>query len=134
MTAPRAAAKNPKRKSTPPFVTRCLTLLMPLGPVVPRGMFGGWGIHLDGTMVALIAGETLFLKTDAETRDLFAAAGSEPFVYQAKSRLVETSYWRAPAESLESSETILPWAELAVAAACRAAARKAGREVTRRRR
>lgn len=124
MTAPRAAPASRKQKTTPPFVARCLALLVPCGPVVPRGMFGGWGIFLDGVMFALIVRETLYLKTDAETRARFAETGSEPFVYAGRAKPVEMSYWRAPAGSLENPETLQPWAELAVAAARRAAAIK----------
>jgi DNA transformation protein len=134
MTAPRAAAKLPKRKPTPPFVTRCLTLLMPLGPVVPRAMFGGWGFFLDGVMFALAARDTLYLKTDQATRDRFAAAGSKPFVYAGRVKPVEMSYWRAPAGSLDNPETLLPWAEPALAAARRAAAGKAEQRSARGRR
>jgi DNA transformation protein len=133
MTAPRAAPAGRKQKPTPPFVARCLTLLLPFGPVVSRGMFGGWGIFLDGVMFALIAQETLYLKTDAETRARFAEAGSEPFVYAGRVKPVEMSYWRAPAGSLDRPESLQPWAELAVAAARRAATHKAERRAARRR-
>ena len=120
---PRTAA----RRLQPPVVARSLALFMPLGPVVPRGMFGGWGFFLDGTMIALVAGDALYLKTDDTTQARFAAVGSEPFVYRSRKGSVATSYWRAPAGSEADPDTMLPWGELAVAAARRAAARKAPR-------
>ena len=107
-----------------PYVDHCLGLLAPLGPVMPRRMFGGWGFYLDGVMFALIADDQLYLKVDAETLDRFAAAGGEPFVYEGKTKPVTMSYWRPPEAAMAAPKTLLPWAELAVAAAGRAAARK----------
>lgn len=126
--APRAARGKPARRQQPPAVARSLALFMLLGPVVPRGMFGGWGFFLDGTMIALVAGEALYLKTDATTRPRFEAAGSEAFVYRSRKGPVAMSYWRAPAGSEADPGAMLPWAELAVAAARRAATRKASRQ------
>jgi DNA transformation protein len=125
--APHPARAKPARRAQPAAVARSLALLMPLGPVVPRGMFGGWGFFLDGTMIALVAGDALYLKTDATTRPRFEAAGSQAFVYRGRKGPVATSYWRAPAGSEAVPEAMLAWAELAVAAARRAAARKATR-------
>lgn len=116
-----------RRKAPPAAVSRSLALLLPLGPVAPRGMFGGWGFFLDGTMIALMAGDVLYLKTDATTRPRFREAGSQPFVYGSRRGPVEMSYWRAPAGSEAGPEAMLPWGALAVAAARRAAAQKPAR-------
>lgn len=123
MSAP--AKKN--ARPTPPFIARCLALLLPLGPVIPRRMFDGWGFFLDGVMIALVAGERLYLKTDEQTAARFAEAGAEPFVYRRQGSPVTLSYWSAPAGSLEDPPALLAWGELAVAAARRAAAGKAAR-------
>lgn len=109
------------RKPPPPIVARCLALLAPLGAVAPRAMFGGWGIFLDGVMIALIAHDQLYFKVDDATVARFAEAGSEPFVYAGKTKPVSMSYWRAPAGSMDGPEAILPWGEMAVAAARRGA-------------
>ena len=121
MRAPRAAAKD-RRRTPSPFVSHCVALLMPLGPVMPKAMFGGWGLYLDGRMFALIARDMLHFKTDDQTKGRFAAAGSEPFVYHNRSAPVETSYWRVPEGAMNDPDVLLPWAEFAVAAARRAAA------------
>ena len=106
------------------FTDRVVGLLLPLGPVKARAMFGGWGIYLDGVMFALVATDRLFIKVDQESKTRFADAGSRPFTYEGKSRPVEMSYWEAPEGSLDSTENLLPWAELGVAAAKRAQAKK----------
>ena len=104
----------------------CTELLAPLGPVRTRAMFGGRGIYVDGLFMALIAYEQLYLKTDAETRPKFEAAGCEPFHYTTKDgERVAMSYYRPPEEAMESPVLMQPWARLAFAAALRAQAAKA---------
>jgi DNA transformation protein len=109
------------------FVAQVLGLLTPLGPVRARAMFGGHGIYLDDVMFALIGWGDLWFRIDGETKSRFAAAGSEPFVYQGKTKPVEMPYWRAPEGGLESPEALLPWAEIALGAARRAKAEKTPR-------
>ncbi|MSP66778.1 MAG: TfoX family protein [Alphaproteobacteria bacterium] len=99
-------------------------LLLPLGPVRARAMFGGYGLYLDGIMFALIYWDDAYFRTDAETSRAFAAAGSEQFTYQGHTRPVHMPYWTAPPGSLKGSAKLLPWAELGLAAARRAAAAK----------
>jgi DNA transformation protein and related proteins len=101
------------------FVDSVLGLLLPLGPVRARAMFGGWGIFLDDTMFALIAADELFLKIDSDTETEFTAAGAEPFVYSRNGESITMSYRKAPNGSLEGSGALLPWAEMALGAAKR---------------
>jgi DNA transformation protein len=102
------------------FVDRVLGLLMPLGPVRARAMFGGWGVYMDDMMFGLIADDELFLKADGETEARFAAAGAAPFVYSRNGDSITMSYRKAPDGSLRDPGALLPWAELALAAAKRA--------------
>lgn len=126
-----AKRKAPARKpKTSPFVDRVLGLLLPLGPVHAKAMFGGYGLCLDGRMFGLIADDRLFFKVDDESRAAFAKAGGEPFTYDRPAkdggtRAVAMSYCEAPDGSLTSAKRLLPWAERGVAAAKRAASRKA---------
>ena len=110
------------------FPARVARLLMPLGPVRARAMFGGHGIFHEDLMFALIARDRLYFKVDGETRDRFAAAGGAPFVYQGKRKPVEMSYWALPGDGLtgpgDDPAALLDWAELALAAARRARAKK----------
>lgn len=64
------------------FVDYCLDLLSSLGPVSARRMFGGHGLYAGDLMVALIASDTLYLKSDNETAPAFTAAGCEAFSYR----------------------------------------------------
>ena len=110
------------------FVSHCLFLLSSLGPVEAKRMFGGHGLFLDGIMVALLASDRLFLKTDDETSGDFAAAGAEPFTYQRGGKAMAMSYWSAPEAAMSDPGGMEPWAERAAAAARRAARKKPRRK------
>jgi DNA transformation protein and related proteins len=99
-------------------------LLAPLGAVNARKMFGGYGVYHDSVMIGLVANGTLFLKTDEQTRQQFAAAGCQPFVTESKGKPIEMSYWSAPEDAMDSAAAMTPWARLAYAAALRKANEK----------
>jgi DNA transformation protein len=102
------------------FIDYVIELLGTMGSVTSRRMFGGHGIYQDGLMFALVTGDVLYFKTDDETRARFVAAGAQPFSYENKRRgLVETSYWQAPDDAMESPALMHPWARLGVEAALR---------------
>jgi DNA transformation protein len=88
-------------------------------------MFGGWGLYAGEVFVALIAFERLYLKVDDSTRETFARAGCEPFVYTGQGKPVTMSYWTVPDDAIESPELMAPWARLALQAALAARAKKA---------
>ena len=100
-----------------PFALHACELLSGVGPCVARRMFGGWGISTDGMNIAIIAWDTLFLKTNAETEPRWLAAGGRPFVYEAKGKAMKLNYHTPPDKALESPALMLPWARLALEAA-----------------
>ena len=102
-------------------------MLAPLGPVTGRAMFGGFGLYLDGVIFAIIAWEQLYFRTDAATKDRFRKAGGEVFVYEARGRTVELPYSTAPPPA-DSTASVMPWAELGLAAAKRVASAKRGKK------
>jgi DNA transformation protein len=113
-------------KPIDPFALHACELLSGVGPCVPKRMFGGWGISTDGMNIAIIAWDTLFLKTNAETAPQWLAAGGRPFVYEFKGKSGKLNYHTPPDEALESPALMLPWARLALQAAV--AARKPKRK------
>jgi DNA transformation protein len=115
-------------QTIPAFVSHCVELLEAQGPVRTKRMFGGWGLYVDEIFIAIIAFDRLFLKVDERTRPLFEAAGSEPFVYDAKSKPVSLGYWSAPAEAMDSPALMAPWARAALQAALSARATPAKRQ------
>ena len=111
-----------------PYIDYLTELLSSNGAVAARRMFGGWGVYLDGVIVGLVAGETLYLKADERTRARFEAVGSTPFVFDSRNARVTTSYWSAPHEAMDSQEAMRPWAQLALQAAWRKVALKPQRK------
>lgn len=112
------------------FVAHCMELLAVLGPIRSKRMFGGHGLYADEVFVAIISGDQLYLKTDAQTRPRFESAGCAEFRYdrRAKDGSVTTAslgYYQPPEEALESAALMAPWARLAMEAALRSANAKA---------
>ena len=92
-------------------------------------MFGGHGIYLDGIIVAIVIGDALYLKSDADNAAAFDERALPPFVYVTKQgERIEMSYRAAPDESLESPAQMREWMQLAHGAALRAAVRKPGKK------
>lgn len=102
---------------TDPFVLHACELLSCLGTVKAVRMFGGYGLSVDGMNVAIIAWDTLYLKTNAETEPHWLAAGGRAFVYEAKGKPMKLNYHTPPDEALESPALMAPWARLALEAA-----------------
>lgn len=98
-------------------------------PVRVRMMFGGYGIYDRDLMFALAFDGEVYLKTSDATRPHFAAAGSAPFVYRARSRERDLGYWKLPEAAIDDSELLRGWVELALQAARE---RKAAKPVRRR--
>ena len=107
------------------FVAYVQELMAGWAAVAARKMFGGYGLYREGLMFALIVEDELFFKTDADNVAQFERAGSHPFVYQSQTRIVQMSYWSAPAASLDSPVEMGGWCQSAYGAALRAQAAKA---------
>lgn len=95
-----------------------LELLMPLGPVVARRMFGGVGLFVRGTMFGLVARDELYFKVSDLNRADYEAAGEAPFHYETRHGTnTLKSYWRFPPDLLDDTATFQAWAQKAMAAA-----------------
>ncbi|MDE2047913.1 MAG: TfoX/Sxy family protein [Betaproteobacteria bacterium] len=121
--APLRTSASPTPQSR--FADFVCELLASVGPVSARRMFGGYGLYAEGVMLGLIAQDRVFLKTDAQTRERFVAAGCAPFVYESRRGVTATSYYEPPADALESPALMQAWARLAIEAALRSANAKA---------
>jgi len=100
-------------------------LFEPLGAVAVKRMFGGSGIYAEGLCFAIESGGEVFLKVDAQSQASFSAAGSSPFVYNARGKPMTTSYWRLPSAAYDEPDQLRRWAAQGLDAARRAAAVKA---------
>lgn len=110
---------------SPEFVDHVLDLLSPTIRASARRMFGGQGLYAHGVMFAILADDTLYLKSDESSRPSFEARGMGPFTYRRREKLVAlASYYEAPAEAFDDSESMAHWALPALQAALRASAVK----------
>ena len=104
------------------FVVHVVDLMRELGTVQAKPMFGAWGLYHEGLCFALVSGDMLYLKCDAQSAAAFDASSLPPFVYESKvgERLV-TAYRQAPADALEDPAAMVRWAREGFEAALRAA-------------
>jgi DNA transformation protein len=100
-------------------------LFAPFGAVTVKRMFGGHGVYADGLCFAIESRGEVFVKVDAENQPEFVAAGSKPFVYNAKGRDMTMAYWLLVAGAYDDDDVLKRWAGLGLSAAQRAAAAKA---------
>lgn len=108
------------------FLELILEMMGPLGGldgVRFKRMFGGASLNVAGMTFALLADDTLYLKTDDESRARFVAEGLKPFKpFEDKPGLM--SYFTAPETALDDQDEMLVWGRLALDAARRSSAKK----------
>lgn len=109
------------------FRTFVLEQLASAGRVVPRAMFGGVGLYLDGLFFALIDDDTLYFKTDDSNRARYELAGSKPFCPFPDRPDRPLGYWQVPAEVLEDCDELAAWAREAMGVALAKRSRRPAR-------
>lgn len=91
------------------FVLEQLRSVLPA--VTAKSMFGGTGIYHHDLFFALIAGDTLYFRTDESSRAAYEALDMPTF---------HRGYYEVPIGVLEDSDELRAWAEKAVSAAQKA--------------
>ena len=98
-----------------------------LGRIETRRMFGGHGVWHEGRMIALVAKDTLYLKSDAGSAAHFDALHLPPFTYVREGKEMPMSYRLAPADLFEDREEAARWGRMAWEAALRSGTPKRAR-------
>ena len=99
--------------------------LSPLGRVTMRRMFGKTGVFCEGLMLGMVTDNTLYFRVDDDNRVAFQeAASAPPLNYRKKGSTIDLSFWRAPERLFDEPDELVAWAELALAAARRVAAKR----------
>ena len=88
-----------------------LELLSPYGSFTARSMFGGYGIYMNGIIVAIIANDELYFKVDSTNQQQYEELDSTPFSYKTKGKKAVMSYWKVPIEILEEEKQLEKWIE-----------------------
>src|SRR5579864_6746320 len=108
-------------------------LLAPLGHITLRRMFGKTGVFCDGLMLGMVTDNTLYFRVDDRNAAAFEEASSfPPLNYEKHGRILDLSFWRAPERLFDEPDELVAWAQIALEAAGRVAA-KNKRPLTRRR-
>jgi DNA transformation protein and related proteins len=100
--------------------------LSSLGEITTRRLFGGNSLYCNGTIFALVARDTLYLKADDDNRREFEARRLEP-LHPFGDKSKSMGYYQAPAELFEDADALRHWGESAVAAGRRSAAKRSPR-------
>ncbi|RSZ34457.1 MULTISPECIES: TfoX/Sxy family protein [unclassified Variovorax] len=90
-----------------------------LGRIETKRMFGGHGVWHEGRMIALVANDTLYLKSDAESAPHFDRLDLPPFTYTRQGKSMPMSYRLAPVDLFEDRQEAALWGRLAYEAALR---------------
>jgi DNA transformation protein len=101
------------------FVDSLHEIFERFGRIAPRRMFGGHGIFHEGRMIAIVLGDTLYLKADAESAPHFDRQNLPPFTYMRQSKAMPMSYRQAPADLFEDRQEAALWGRRAYEAALR---------------
>ena len=106
--------------------------LAPLGRVAMRRMFGKTGVFCEGVMFGMVTDNTLYVRVDEQNRVTFKEAESfPPLNYEKKGDTIDLAFWRAPERLFDEPDELVTWAQAALAAARRVAAKR-GRAAPRR--
>ena len=99
--------------------------LAPLGCITVRRMFGKTGVFCDGVMFGMVTENTLYFRVDDQNRVTFREAEAfPPLNYAKKGSTIDLSFWRVPERLFDEPDELVTWAQAALAAARRVAAKR----------
>lgn len=98
-------------------------VLLPIGRVRSKRMFGGVGIYINDLFCAIIIDGSLYFKGDEVNEADFFAAKCPPFTYDKDGSVVAMRYYKMPDEAMDDAIEMCRWAKLGLGAALRKAAR-----------
>ncbi len=99
--------------------------LASLGRITMRRMFGKTGVFCDGVMFAMVTENTLYFRVDELNRVTFKEAEAfPPLNYEKKGDTIDLAFWRVPERLFDEPDEFVAWAQAALAAAHRVAAKR----------
>ena len=111
--------------ASPAFAEFLREQLAPLGHVSMRRMFGKTGVFCDGVMLGMVTENMLYFRVDDENRATFKEAESyPPLNYAKKGGIIDLAFWRVPERLFDEPDELVSWAQAALAAAHRVAAKR----------
>jgi DNA transformation protein and related proteins len=93
-------------------------LFVEFGPIRLRRFFGGEGIYAGEVMIGMVFNaDTIYFKTDPETRKAFDAEGCKPFTFYKGKELITTTWLAIPDRLYDEPDELARWARAALAVA-----------------
>lgn len=92
-------------------------LFQVFGPIALKRFFGGEGIYSGDIMIGMIFGDTIYFKTDEETRKSFLAERTKPFTFKKGKETVVTGWYALPDRLYDDPDELAEWAKAAFAVA-----------------
>ncbi|MBC8412891.1 MAG: TfoX/Sxy family protein [Nitrospira sp.] len=108
-------------KKTSEFIEFLEEVFEKFGIIDIKKMFGGYGVYHEGLMFGLVERNTLYLKADIKTKELFESMELSQFSYRRKDKTIKMSFYRAPEEIFDDKNLAVKWADLAYGSAFRSA-------------
>jgi len=101
-------------------------LFVEFGPIRLKRFFGGEGIYAGAVMIGMVFNaDTIYFKTDAESRKAFDAENCKPFTFHKGQELIVTTWLAIPDRLYDDPEELAHWARAALAVAQAASRKKA---------
>jgi DNA transformation protein len=82
-------------------------------------------VFCDGVMFGMVTENTLYFRVDDQNRVTFREAEAfPPLNYAKKGSTIDLSFWRVPERLFDEPDELVTWAQAALAAARRVAAKR----------
>jgi DNA transformation protein len=94
--------------------TRFDDLFQVFGPVTLRRFFGGEGIYCGAVMIGMVFDDTIYFKTDPQSRKAFDAEACQPFTFYKGKELVVTTWLALPERLYDDPDELADWARSAL--------------------
>jgi len=111
-------------------------LFQVFGPIALKRFFGGEGIYSGDIMIGMIFSDTIYFKTDEETRKSFLAERTKPFTFKKGEETVVTGWYALPDRLYDEPDELAEWAKAAlkVASASPTTTRKRAKKTAKKKR
>jgi len=101
--------------SDPGFLAHITDLFSGYGALRKGRLFGGTSLYIEGAMIGVVFGDTLYMKSDTALQPRYIAAGSTPFSYTTKTgERVINGLMSLPESALDDPEEALEWLALSL--------------------
>jgi DNA transformation protein len=88
-------------------------LFREFGAIALKRFFGGEGIYSGDIMIGMVFGDTIYFKTDEDTRKAFLTERTKPFTFKKGGETVVTGWYALPERLYDDPDELAEWARAA---------------------